>query len=311
MQKHLEKKSWGEEEATGRAPGNLNKGTCFCLCRWVGRSRKKKARIVTLTITKVQKFFQAAMGTFKEAADKGIRKIVWRNKHRYTTVFKIPTKINECAPRLREKDLTASSALIQCLCKNAGGQGITGNTCGMRSPHRHSLTMCLAEKCHGTYELCKLSRKGMSESVSADIYVRSHSERQRKKCKVVLLEVCAHCKDKKRTTSIWNASTTPSTRMVHTIMAMMPVLFVVDLLVANRLQFGFQFLLLLRLLFLLYLLQVCQFASYVRAVLLTMCHLLCTKCILRSVPAASALIAINVETGRAAHSFASGALTKA
>ena len=93
-------------------------------------------------------------------------------------------------------------------------------------------------------------------------------------------------------------------------MLMVPVLFVIDLLGADRLQFGLQFLLLLRLLLLLQLLQARQFASYVHAVLLIMCHVLFKKYILRSVPAVSALIAINVENGRAAHSFASGALTK-
>ena len=97
--------------------------------------------------------------------------------------------------------------------------------------------------------------------------------------------------------------------MVYTIMLMMPVHFVVDVLGADRLQFGLQFLLLLRLLLPFHLPQARQFASCVRAVLLTMCHLLVRKYILRSVPAASALIAINVETGRAVHSFASGALT--
>ena len=120
-----------KKEATGRVPAKCNNRTCLCLCRWVGRSRKKKARIVTLTLKKVHKFCQAVMRTFKEAAEKGVSK----------------------------------------------------NACGMRGPHRQSLTMRLAEKCNGTYEMRKLSRKG-----------------QRKKCNAVLLEACAHCED--NTTSI-------------------------------------------------------------------------------------------------------------
>ena len=74
-------------------------------------------------------------------------------------------------------------------------QAITGNTCGMQGPHRHSLTIHSVEKCHGTYELRKRSHKGMPEAVSTDIYAKSHSKRQQKKCKAVLVEACAHCKN--------------------------------------------------------------------------------------------------------------------
>jgi hypothetical protein len=66
---------------------------------------------------------------------------------------------------------------------------------------------------------------------------------------------------KKRTPSVWNASTTPTIRAVHTIIPITPVLFVIDLLGKDRRQFGRQLLPLLP--FLLCLLRAHQFASHV------------------------------------------------